>query len=52
MQMFCKDIVDQALVLGDLIISLPSKNSGDYNRGKFLFSHMKSEENESVFFIP
>lgn len=52
MQMFCKDIVDQALVLVDLIVSLLSKNWGDYKRSKFPFSHMKSEENESIFFIP
>lgn len=52
MQMFRKDIVDQTLLLVDLIVSLPSKSWGDYKTSKFLFSHMKSEENESIFFIP
>lgn len=42
----------QAILLVDYFGSHPSKDWGDCDRNKFLFSHVKSEENESVIFVP
>lgn len=47
-----KEVVAQATLLVDYFGSHSSKDWGDCNRSKFLFSHVKIEENESDIFVP